>query len=372
MHELGYGDIKAAVDRIAGQVRPVAIAPVVLGAGGEEARAGSQGSQGSLGSEGIQGSRGSQGSRRSRGSREGESGQGAGGGGREGQQIYLALEFMQHTGSFKARGAANFLQAHHEAGTLPDTGVTIASGGNAGLACAWAARRRGVPATVFLPTTAPEVKVAKLRSYGADVRLAGAEYAEALAACEEFAASSGALTSHAYDHPLIAAGAGTLLEEIRARIPGLDTVIVSVGGGGLFAGIATAARHHGIRTVAVEPQNCRALDAALEAGDLVDVPVDSVAADSLGARRATSLALHAARHESVRSVLVPDDAIIRARQFLWDHHKLAVEHAAATAFSVLTSRSGDGYRPGAGEKTAVVLCGANTDPSDLVGQPRNG
>lgn len=180
--------------------------------------------------------------------------------------VWFALEYLQHTGSFKARGARNFLAAHHDAGTLPAAGVTIASGGNAGLACAWAARALAVPATVFLPANAPRVKVERLRGYGADVRLVGDRYAEALAACQEFAAASGALSSHAYDHPLIAAGAGTLLDEIRDALPGLDTVVVAVGGGGLFAGVATAAREHGVHVVAAEPENCRALNAALEAG----------------------------------------------------------------------------------------------------------
>ncbi|WP_241002396.1 serine/threonine dehydratase [Streptomyces sp. CB01881] len=305
MDHLMYDDVKAAGERIAGRVRPVVVAP-----GDERGR------------------------------------------------VWLALEHLQHTGSFKARGAQNFLLAHAAAGTLPAAGVTIASGGNAGLACAWAARELGVRATVFLPETAPPVKVARLRSYGAEVRLAGGEYAEALAACEEFAATGGALASHAYDHPLIAAGAGTVLEEIRERVPGLDTVVVSVGGGGLFAGVAAAAREHGVRVVAVEPTGSRALNAAVAAGRPVDVPVDSVASDSLGARRATALALHAAQQDGVRSVLVPDTAIVRARQELWDDRRIAVEHAAATALAALEQTDG--------ERIAVLLCGANTDPSDLV------
>ncbi|MER6363568.1 threonine/serine dehydratase [Kitasatospora sp. NPDC001527] len=326
--QLGYDDIKAAAERIAGRVRPVALAP----------------------------------------------GSGAG----DGRGPWFALEYLQHTGSFKARGAQNFLQAHREDGSLPDAGVTIASGGNAGLACAWAARQQGVRATVFLPATAPQVKIARLRPYGADVRLVGAEYAEALAACEEFAASSGALASHAYDHPLIAAGAGTLLEEIHERLPGLDTVLVAVGGGGLFAGVAAAAREHGVRVVAVEPERSRALHAALAAGRPVDVTVDSVAGDSLGARRATALAVEAARGEGVRSVLVPDAAIVRARQALWEDHRIAVEHGAATALAALLTEpnggsgesEGDdgehGYRPADGERVCVVLCGANTDPATLA------
>ncbi|OII60720.1 threonine dehydratase [Streptomyces sp. CC53] len=274
---------------------------------------------------------------------------------------WLALEMLQHTGTFKARGAANFVRAHREAGTLPDAGVTIASGGNAGLACAWAAREQGVRATVFLPANAPAVKVGRLRAYDADVRLVGSEYAEAAEACRAFAEESGALASHAYDHPLIAAGAGTLMEELHQRLPGLDTVVVAVGGGGLFAGVATAAHEHGVRVVAVEPEDCRALHAALAAGEVVDVPVASVAADSLGARRVTPLALYAAQEYDVCSVLVPDADIVRARQELWDEHRLAVEHAAGAALAGLRV-----YEPAEGERVAVVVCGANTDPGDLV------
>ncbi|MER7414937.1 MULTISPECIES: serine/threonine dehydratase [Streptomyces] len=320
MHHLSYGEVKTAAERIDGLVRPVTVAPV-LGPGT--------------------------------------------GAPRSPYRLWLALEFLQHTGSFKARGARNFLAAHREDGSLPETGVTIASGGNAGLACAWAAREQGVPATVFLPENAPRVKVARLRSYGAEVRLTGSEYAEAAAACEEFAQSTGALRSHAYDHPLIAAGAGTLLEEIRAQVPDLDTVVVSVGGGGLFAGVAAAAQHHGIRVVAVEPEHCRALNAALEAGRVVDVPVDSVAADSLGARRATPMAHAAAAHRNVRSVLVQDSAVVAARDTLWNEHRLAVEHAAATAMAGILGETAP-YTPSDGERVAVVLCGANTDPGDLA------
>lgn len=307
--QLDYAAVRAAADRIAGAVRPVAVAPAADG-------------------------------------------------------VWYALEHLQHTGSFKARGARNFLAAHHAAGTLPDAGVTIASGGNAGLACAWAARAQSVPATVFLPANAPRVKVERLRGYGADVRLVGDRYAEALAACEEFAARSGALSSHAYDHPLIAAGAGTLLEEIRAALPGLDAVVVAVGGGGLFAGVAAAAREHGVRVIAAEPENCRALNAALAAGRPVDVAVDSVAADSLGATRVSADALAAARLDHVRSVLVPDEAITTARRALWEEHRIVVEAGAATALAALR-----GAPEPLGERVAVILCGANTDPGDLVARP---
>ncbi|RPF44355.1 threonine dehydratase [Streptomyces sp. Ag109_G2-6] len=303
--QLDYAAVRAAAVRTAGAVRPVAVAPAAKG-------------------------------------------------------LWYALEHLQHTGSFKARGAHNFLAAHREAGALPAAGVTIASGGNAGLACAWAARAQGVPATVFLPVTAPRVKVDWLRGYGADVRLVGDRYADALEACHRFAADSGAVGSHAYDHPLIAAGAGTLLDEIRAALPGLDTVVVAVGGGGLFAGVAAAARAHGVRVVAAEPENCRALNAALEAGRPVDVPVDSVAADSLGATRVSADALDAVRQDNALSVLVPDAAITAARRALWEEHRIVVEAAAATALAAVRTAP----QP-LGERVAVVLCGANTDPADL-------
>jgi threonine dehydratase len=330
VQHLSYGDVKTAADRIAGHVRSVAVTRADTGTVGA----------------------------------------GGAGGGSE-FELSFALEFMQHTGSFKARGALNFLLAHREQDELPDSGVTIASGGNAGLACAWAARGLDVPATVFLPENAPQVKVDRLRSYGAEVRLTGTEYAEAAAACEDFAAETGALRSHAYDHPLIAAGAGTLMEEIRTQVPLVDTVVVSVGGGGLFAGVAAAAQHHGVRVVAVEPEHCRALNAALEAGRVVDVTVDSVAADSLGARRATPMALAAAGQRNVRSVLVSDEAVVAARRALWDQYRLAVENAAATAVAGIGGVAAPGndgapYTPAAGERVVVVLCGANADPSELM------
>jgi threonine dehydratase len=278
---------------------------------------------------------------------------------------HLALEFLQHTGTFKARGAQNFVRAHLESGALPPAGITIASGGNAGLACAWAAAQHGITATVFVPASAPRVKVDRLRAYGADVRLEGADYGDALAASNDFAARTGALVSHAYDHPLIAAGAGTLMEEIHDQLPDVEVVVVAVGGGGLFAGIATVAQHYGIATVAVEPEGSRALNAAIEKGHVVDVPVDSVAADSLGARRATLLALRAAQHETVHSICVPDADVIRARQDLWENSRIVVEHGAATALAGL--RNPEVASLVDGKTTCVVLCGANTNPADVSG-----
>jgi threonine dehydratase len=278
-------------------------------------------------------------------------------------ELWLACEYMQHSGSFKARGAANFMAAHLAAGSMPDAGVVIASGGNAALACAWAAGLHGVTASVFVPATAPAIKVAKLHAYGAKVTQGGTEYADAADAAAKYASDSGALPSHAYDNPLIAAGAGVLARELLEAVPDVDTIVVAVGGGGLFAGVATVAERHGKRVVAVEPTDCAALHAAIAAGEPVDAPVRSVAADSLGARRVTPLAVDLALRADVRSVLVDDAEIIRARQLLWDDRRIVVEHGAATALAALTSGA---YEPRPDERVAVVLCGANTDPGDLV------
>lgn len=276
--------------------------------------------------------------------------------------VLLAYEFMQHGGSFKARGALNLTLHHQQNGTMPAEGVAIASGGNAAIAAAWAGRAAGTRVTVFVPETAPAVKVEKLRALGADVRLRGAVYADALEASIQHAEATGALLSHAYDNPLIAAGAGTCAAEIREQIPDIDTVMVAVGGGGLFSGTAAAMFPHGVRVVAVEPENCRALNAALEAGGPVDVEVDSVAADALGARRVSAMAHRLAGDPLATSVLVADKEIIAARSALWEHRRVAVEHGAATALAALLSGR---YVPRDGERIAVVLCGANTDPSDL-------
>jgi threonine dehydratase len=275
----------------------------------------------------------------------------------------LAYEFTQHTGSFKARGAANLASFHVEAATMPAAGVTIASGGNAGLACAWAAQATGTVATVFVPTNAPAFKVAKLLGYGATVRQVGTEYADALAGSIEFAQDSGALLSHAYDHPLIVAGAGTLATEIVEQAPDIDTIVVAVGGGGLFAGTAAALTGLRKRIVVVEPENCAGLRAALDAGGPVDVTVDSIAADSLGARRVSQAAFDFANSPGVTSVLVTDDDIVRARQSLWDDRRVVAEHGGAAALAALQSGA---YTPEPGEQIVVVLCGANTDPIDLI------
>jgi threonine dehydratase len=275
----------------------------------------------------------------------------------DGSAAWLKCEFMQQTGTFKARGAVNRQLAARERGELdPAVGVVTASGGNAGLAHAWVARELGVPATVFVPENAPPVKVERLRGYGAEVRPVGQQYAEAYEAAVDFAAVAGALFCHAYDQPEIAAGAGTIALELLEDVPDLDTVVVAVGGGGLYAGIATALDGRA-RVVAVEPVTAPTLHAALAAGGPVDVEVSGIAADSLGARRLGQLAWDVTVRSAPDSVLVDDEQIIDARDRLWDEFRILAEPGAATAWAALSSGV---YRPQPGERVAVVICGANT------------
>ncbi len=283
---------------------------------------------------------------------------------------WFKCEFMQHTGSFKARGALNRVLAAQESGELdPAAGLVIASGGNAGLANAYAAAQIGVPATVFVPETAPAFKVAKLRALGADVVQRGSEYAEAFVAATEHAAATGAILSHAYDQPEIVAGAGTVGTELLDQRDGaVDTVIVAVGGGGLMAGVAAAvagvaAAVAGMaRVVAVEPESIPTLHTALAKGGPVDIGVSGVAVDSLGARRLGDIAYDVASSTGVQSVLVTDDDLVRARRELWEGWRIVAEHGAAAPLAALAAKA---YRPEPGERVALIICGANTDPSDL-------
>lgn len=276
--------------------------------------------------------------------------------------LWLKCEFLQHTGVFKARGAFNRLVAARDRGELdPSAGVVIASGGNAGLANAYAAATVGVKATVFVPETAPPVKIERIREYGADVRQVGSEYAEASEAAIEYANARGALLSHAYDQLEVAAGAGTLAEEMLEDEPSIETIVVAVGGGGLYAGIAAAAAGRA-RVVTVEPQTCPTLHTALNVGHPVDVSVSGVAADSLGARRIGEIAFSVASRLPPTSILVEEDAIVSARLQLWREYRIPAEHGAAAAYAALSSGV---YQPAPGERVAVVVCGANTDVRTL-------
>lgn len=278
-------------------------------------------------------------------------------------RLWFKLEHLQHTGSFKARGAFNRLLAAAGGGGIPPAGVVAASGGNAGMAVAYAAARLGVPAEVYVPVTAPEVKVRKLRGYGARVVQHGQVYREANEAAVKRAADTGALFCHAYDQPEVCAGQGTagleLLEQLAELGAEADTIMLVVGGGGLMAGVAAAVQGRA-GVVAVEPETIPTLHAALAAGRPVPVPVSGAAADSLGASVLGDIAFEVAVRTGVRSVLVGDADIVAARRALWDEHRLVVEHGTAAALAALRTGA---YRPAAGERVAVVLCGANTDPA---------
>ncbi|NOU07924.1 MAG: serine/threonine dehydratase [Hyphomicrobiaceae bacterium] len=276
------------------------------------------------------------------------------------QALQFKLEYLQVAGSFKARGAFNSLLS----GCIPAAGVAAASGGNHGVAVAVAARAVGVRATIFVPEISAAAKVAAIRDAGAELRIGGATYNDALMACEAFLTESGALSVHAYDTVETVAGQGTLAWEWDGQMPfALDTVLVAVGGGGLIGGLATWWGGRGVKVVGVEPVGSRALHAALEAGRPVDVSVKSVAADSLGAKRAGALAFEIARRSVADVVLVEDAAIEEAQQSLWRSLRVAMEPGGAAAWAALLSGA---YRPEKHEKIGVLLCGANVDLGRLA------
>ena len=272
--------------------------------------------------------------------------------------VVFKLEQLQHTGSFKPRGAFNTLLG----GEVPPAGVICASGGNHGIAVAYAARALGVRCEVYLPLSSAPVKVQLLRALGAAVRQIGSVYAEAFEAMEARRAETGAMVVHGYDHPATVAGQGTLFREWLEQDPDLTTLLVAVGGGGLIGG-ALAALGHGLKLVAVEPRHAPTLAEALDAGERVDVAVSGLAADSLGARRIGEIGFALARHHGLTSVTVGDDEIRAAQLWLWHHARVAAEPGGAAAFAALLSRA---YRPGPDERVGVLICGGNTDPAALA------
>lgn len=271
--------------------------------------------------------------------------------------LTLKLELLQHTGSFKPRGAfARMLTAEIDA-----SGVLAASGGNFGLGVAYAARTLGHPAEIFVPSTSPAVKIDTIRSWGATVHVVDGYYAEAYAACEERAWQTGAAFLHPYDQPAVVAGQGTLARELGEQAPVLDTVLVAVGGGGLIGGVA-AWFASDVKVVGVEPTRCPTLSEALRAGEPVDVEVGGPAADSLGARRAGRIGLAIARRHVNEVVLVSDEAIAAARRASWDETKVLPEPGAAAPLAALLSGA---YVPAPDERVALVVCGGNSAPGTL-------
>lgn len=267
------------------------------------------------------------------------------------------LEFMQHTGSFKPRGTfANLLTRQ-----APAAGVVAASGGNHGVAVAYAAMRLGIRAAIFVPEVTSPAKLDRIRSYGAELIVGGALYADALAASEAYIARTGALAVHAYDQPETLLGQGSVGLELEADAPETDTLLVAVGGGGLIGGIATWFENR-IRVVAIEPEAAPTLHDALTAGRPVDAPAGGIAADSLAPRQVGGLMFPIAQRFVAASVLVADDAITAAQATLWDTMRIAAEPGGATALAALLSGR---YRPAPGERVCVLLCGANTNAVDF-------
>ena len=276
-------------------------------------------------------------------------------------EVWLKLEHLQVGGSFKARGMLNRLLAN----PIPGSGVIVASGGNAGIATAAAAKALGVKCEVFVPTVCSPAKQATLRELGAQVVVTGSVYAQALEACVQRQRETGALLTHAYDQPEVVAGAGTLAREIEAQGGRPDSVLVSVGGGGLIAGIA-AWFERDARVVALEPELAPTLHAARQAGEPVDVAVSGIAADSLGAKRIGAIAWDLTQRHVQDALVLADPAIRAAQLWLWQEMKLAVEPAAALGLAALQTGA---WRAGTHEKVCLVLCGANLDPATLSTSP---
>jgi threonine dehydratase len=271
--------------------------------------------------------------------------------------LTLKLELFQHAGSFKTRGAfANLLTRQ-----IPAAGVVAASGGNHGAAVAYAAMRLGVPAHIFVPTVSSPVKIARIRAYGAELVVGGDRYADALAESQAFAARSGALPVHAFDQEETLLGQGSIGLELARQAPDLDTLLVSVGGGGLVGGIAAwcAGRP---RVIGVEPETAPTLTQALAAGKPVDAEAGGIAADSLAPRRVGELMFPIARAHVARVVLVADAAIRRAQEALWESLRVVAEPGGAAAFSALLAGA---YVPAPGERVGVVVSGGNTTAVDF-------
>jgi len=271
--------------------------------------------------------------------------------------ITLKLELFQHSGSFKARGAFTNLLTRE----IPAAGVVAASGGNHGAAVAYAAMRLGVPAKIFVPTVSSAAKVERIRAYGADLAIVGDRYADALAASEAWAARTGALAVHAYDQLETLLGQGTLGMELAAQAS-LDTVLVSVGGGGLLGGVA--AWYAGkLKVIGVEPESAPTLTEALKAGRPVDAPAGGIAADSLAPRKVGELMFPIARAHVATVLLVSDAAIRRAQDALWSAVRIVAEPGGAAAFAALL---GGAYAPAAGERVGVIVSGGNSTAVDFA------
>jgi len=277
--------------------------------------------------------------------------------------VTLKLELLQHTGSFKARGAFNRILSAAEWDEVPPVGLVAASGGNHGAAVAYAARRLGYPAEIFVPSSSPAMKRDRIASFGAVVHVVDGLYDDAQVAAIEHQSASGALAVHPFEHPHVIAGQGTMSLELGQQLPdGFDTIVVATGGGGFIAGQAAWSRGRH-RVVSVEPESSRCLQAALAAGWPTPVPVSGVAADSLGARQIGDVAWAIVEQFVDHAVVVSDDDIRGAQRALWDELRLVVEPGGAAALAALRSGA---YVPEPDERVVVVVCGSNADPDSII------
>ena len=266
--------------------------------------------------------------------------------------LIFKLELLQHSGSFKARGAFTNLLTRK----IPEAGVVAASGGNHGAAVAFAAQKLGIRAKIFVPTVASPEKIERIRGYGAELVITGERYADALAASEEWIAEAGAMSIHAYDQAETLLGQGTIGLELEHQAPEIDTLFVAVGGGGLIGGIA--AWYTGkIKILGVEPEAAPTLSYALRAGRPVDAPAGGIAADSLAPKRVGELMFPLAQKYVDGVILVSDEAIVLAQESLWKTLRVVTEPGGAAAFAPLLSQQ---YSPKCGERVGVLLCGGNT------------
>jgi threonine dehydratase len=272
-------------------------------------------------------------------------------------RIFFKLECLQHTGSFKPRGAFNCILNSN----IAQAGVIAASGGNHGAAVAYAAHKLGYRAEIFVPVITPKNKVDRLRLYDAAITITGNSYSEALAASRERAEQTGAVSIHAYDDARVLGGQGTLGMELEEQVRGLDSVLIAVGGGGLIGGVAAWYQDR-VRVIGVEPERAPTLHRSLAAGQVIDVETGGVAADSLGARRVGDLMFPIAQKFVSQSLLVSDEQIIEAQRALWQQFRLIAEPGGATAFAALLSGV---YKPHPGERVGIVLCGSNADLSSF-------
>ena len=268
-------------------------------------------------------------------------------------KITFKLELFQHAGSFKARGAFTNILTRE----VPAAGVVAASGGNHGVAVAFAAMKLGKPATIFVPTVASKTKLDRIRRSGAELVITGDRYADSLEASEAWRAKSGALPIHAYEGDETLLGQGTLGMELEEQAPELDSVLVAVGGGGLIGGVASWYQTR-VKVISVEPMEAPTLQRALSAGRPVDSPAGGIAADSLAPRQVGQQMFPIAQKFVHSALLVSDEEIVAAQKRLWETTRIIAEPGGATAFAGLLSGR---YKPEPGERVGVIVCGGNTD-----------